>query len=715
MTKTVLMSLLIGSAGAGVVSAATLESQVITVTLDPAAQSLKGEGELVLSGPGSELSLSLGAPFTLDGAAYVDQKGKEKKLRIEGPLTPPRGPSGEAARVWVIKPPPQDWVHLRVKVRWSGSPPLLPENVKFSRDEVTGMSGGYLAAEGAFLPPSAGWYPTIEHDVVFFRLTARVPAAWRVVSEGGRTLNEVDPDGAWRREAFHPGAPLEGVHLVAAPWKVRESIGDPKVEVFSLPDTPDDLVWTYLRAAQDYIRRFTAEIGPHPWPQYTIAEHILPTGYGMPSFTLLGAGVIRLPFIVKTSLGHEVLHDWWGNGVYVDDSQGNWCEGLTAYMADHAFAGENTPGGDRAYRLQILRDYAEYFAGISSGQEPALHTFRERADRQDRALGYGKSAMVFHMLRKMTGDDLFRDTLRGFFHDFKYRKAGWNHLQERFSRALGRDLSWFFDQWVRRPGAPFLTLESATLRDSGPDYLLTVDVRVDGDWRLPVPFEVTGDDGKKVRSSADTSDGRMFTQMTLPFLPRTVGIDPDWDLFRRLPPGQLPATLARLLADLPDLVVIGTGRGEEFIQAGRSAANIVSEGKAPIRLDREVKPADLAGARRIWLIGRPGPEFAPQVLPRLPDGFVLGEKELRVQGSPAEGKGAAAVIVLDHPPLGAGALGIMDALVPADFLTTAQKMKHYGKYSWLLFSGGQVVVKVTAPPAEDPLVRSLALQEQNLE
>ena len=46
--------------------------------------------------------------------------------------------------------------------------------------------------------------------------------------------------------------------------------------------------------------------------------------------------MIRLPFIPYTSYRHEILHNWWGNGVYVDWEEGNWCEGLTSYGADHA-------------------------------------------------------------------------------------------------------------------------------------------------------------------------------------------------------------------------------------------------------------------------------------------------------------------------------------------------------------------------------------------
>ena len=78
----------------------------------------------------------------------------------------------------------------------------------------------------------------------------------------------------------------------------------------------------------------------------------------MPTFTLLGRNVVKLPFIVRTSLGHEILHQWFGNSVYIDSNKGNWAEGLTTYLADHFYADQSGEGVD--YRKQILIDYQSY-------------------------------------------------------------------------------------------------------------------------------------------------------------------------------------------------------------------------------------------------------------------------------------------------------------------------------------------------------------------
>ncbi len=75
----------------------------------------------------------------------------------------------------------------------------------------------------------------------------------------------------------------------------------------------------------------------------------------MPTYTLLGQDIVRLPFIVETSLGHEILHQWFGNLVYIDYEKGNWAEGLTTYLADHLYEEQKGRLGIQetgAYRLQ---------------------------------------------------------------------------------------------------------------------------------------------------------------------------------------------------------------------------------------------------------------------------------------------------------------------------------------------------------------------------
>ncbi|MCU0230049.1 MAG: hypothetical protein MUC67_01600 [Acidobacteria bacterium] len=685
-------------------------SHALSVTLDPSQRRLEGTARLTLEPGLRHATVALGTTYAIT-AAQLEQGGSARALALPKPRLRPAGPDGAVAQLWSFElggntmgtQPPV------LSITWSGPPPALPQDVKFSREEIAGMPDGYLAPEGAFLTPSAGWYPTGTQERSLFTLEARVPAAWRVVSEGRRDPAGEQAQGEWRVERYDATHPVEGIHLVAAPWKVQqlESEGQ-RLAVYTLPDTPEDLGRNYLAAVQSSLERYSKQIGAHAWPQFVVAEHILPTGYGMPSFTLLGAGVMRLPFILRTSLPHEVLHDWWGNGVYVDETQGNWCEGLTAYLADHALAGEDTPGGDVEYRRQILRDYAEYVTGAGAGSERAVSEFRERHDRATRSLGYGKVAMIFRMLEVRLGPERFQEALRTLYAEKKYQRAGWSDIEGVFSRVAKENLSGFFKQWVQRPGAPSLTLERVETKLAGDQYRTEVAVKVPGGWQIPVPVDLFGAEGQRARGIAQATGGSAVATIVTPFAPQRVEVDAEIDLFRLLRPAEIPPTLARLLAAPPDLVVVGTGRGEGFVEAGRSAANQLAQGKAPVRLDHDVSGAQLQAASRVWLIGRPGSSFAALLAGRLPEGTLLGEDAITVARTVASGPDAAAVLVIDHPAPGKGALGIVDAVKPEGLVFTARRLTHYGKYSYLLFSGNQATVKQIAPPAETPLVRLIA-------
>jgi len=90
----------------------------------------------------------------------------------------------------------------------------------------------------------------------------------------------------------------------------------------------------------------------------------------------------RKKFILYTSLPHEILHNWWGNGVFVDFAKGNWSEGLTAYMADHF--NDEQKGKDKEYRRKALERYANYAA---EGRDIALADFSSRHDEASQAVG----------------------------------------------------------------------------------------------------------------------------------------------------------------------------------------------------------------------------------------------------------------------------------------------------------------------------------------
>jgi len=189
-------------------------------------------------------------------------------------------------------------------------------------------------------------------------------------------------------------------------------------------------------------------IGPFPFKRFAVVENILPTGYSMPTFTLLGRDVVKLPFIVETSLGHEILHQWFGNAVSIDHKSGNWAEGLTTYLSDHLY--EEMKGKGWEYRKQTLVSFQSY---ITAEHDFALKDFTSRSDKATASVGYGKTAMVFHMLKEMLGQDIFRSSLKEFYAKNRFSTASWADVQKACEAVSGKNLDWFFRQWLDNKGA----------------------------------------------------------------------------------------------------------------------------------------------------------------------------------------------------------------------------------------------------------------------
>ncbi|MCU0611145.1 MAG: hypothetical protein MUE60_05080, partial [Candidatus Eisenbacteria bacterium] len=422
-------------------------------------------------------------------------------------------------------------------------------------------TAGIIDTVGVFLSGSSFWLPTIPDRMIRFRLRAELPPGWDCVSQGRR----ITGTGHTTWQCDHP---MEEAYLVAGRFhQYEQPCEDASAQAYLL--TPDStLAQTYLDATCRYMALYDSMIGSYAYEKFALVENFWQTGYGMPSFTLLGSVVIRLPFIVHTSYGHEILHNWFGNGVYVDYESGNWCEGLTAYLADHYY--KERAGQDRDYRLRQLQHYQWYTAGRA---DIPLTQFTERHSSATEAVGYGKSAMVFHMLRRELGDRAFFSGVRAFYRDHLFRRATWESVEGAFSVAAGRPLAGFFQQWVHGTGAPSIDLDLAEPVSGGVRIKLT---QSEPAYSLGVPLEVTIAEGDsvEVRNVRLMMTGATLdTLLTVEGAVRRVVVDPGYDVFRLLTPGEGPPGIGRILG--ADTVAVLSGPLDSVIVASWPAEGAV--------------------------------------------------------------------------------------------------------------------------------------------
>ena len=537
-------------------------------------------------------------------------------------------------------------------------------------------------------------------------MNVELPEAWDAVSQGGRALHEVR-DGR-RQVTWVSPQPMDEVYLIAARF-VEYSRPAGEVTAYAYLREPEpNLASKYLEATAQYIEMYRKMIGPYPYDKFALVENFWDTGYGMPSFTLLGSTIIRLPFILHSSYPHEILHNWWGNSVFVDYENGNWCEGLTAYLADHLI--KEGLGQGVAYRRDTLKRYRNYVRGED---DFPLAEFRSRHDSATEAVGYGKSLMLWHMLRLRLGDEGFLDGLRQFYRANRFRRASFEDVRKAFADASGQDLDAMFAQWVDRAGAPQLELgEVRVARPNGDTKAsLSIEVRQvqGGDpYTLSVPVALTLDGEEAAREyTLDLSEASGTLRVDLPAEPRRIDVDPEFDLFRRLDPYEIPASVGQLFGAEQVMIVLPTQAGTVGLEAWRGFAESWDGEEVQVVLDSEVDriPSDQA----VWLIGTRN-RFAPTVATAL-ERFDAGASvsTVRAGGQDLASDDHSFAFAVRHPDDANLAIGWIGAGTASALPGLARKLPHYGKYSYVAFAGDEPtnVAKGQWPVLASPLVRFL--------
>lgn len=562
---------------------------------------------------------------------------------------------------------------------------------------------GTIGPEGIYLAGSTFWVPVFGEALASFRMTAKVPDGWQLVSQGDGTARGADGLARWDSKG-----PVDEAYLVGGPLTAyRDRAGD--VETLALLRTKDDaLAAKYLAATAQYLEMYRGLIGPYPYAKFALVENFWETGYGMASFTLLGPQVIRFPFILTSSYPHEILHNWWGNSVFVDYAKGNWCEGLTAYLADHLIQEQRGKGEE--YRRGTLQKYLSY---VREGRDFPLTEFRGRESAATEAVGYGKALMGFHMVRRHVGDAAFRKVLARFYADFRGKRATFDDFRRTAEALAGKPLSALFDPWVTRPGAAELALGPAAVAKTDSGWTVSGTLRQaqkDEPFALEVPVSVVTEKGM-VRKVVPLEGREARFEVATDAEPLGLAADPQFDLFRRLDPREIPPSIGQVFGEPKVLAILPAGLSAEEDAAWRA---LLAGWRTPAH-DIEVKAegdvAALPNDRAIWVVGK-GNRFASLFARQ--DGLALGATELAALGEKVALAGHTFVLVARHPGDPGKAAGWIFGEPVAALPGLGRKLPHYGKYSYVGFEGTEPVnvLKGQWPESDSPLRADLRAAEK---
>ncbi|MEO8038216.1 MAG: M1 family aminopeptidase [Betaproteobacteria bacterium] len=640
-------------------AAATPEPAVlidVSVTIDPVARTLLGVGTLQVA-PGDGVSIVLDERFQA-----VEMRWGDQVLA----LSPGR------TGAWEL---PAAAASRTVTVRWVGTLDAL--DTTLDHRQTLGALAPVTGSAGTFLPGAANWYPHIDGALARHRVTIRLPPGQRGLVPG-RLLDERDDDRGYRA-SFDFAFPAEAVDLIAGPYAISErrlALADGhevRLRTYFAAGL-EDLAAGYLASTEAYLRMYDDRIGPYPFSEFSIVSSPTPTGFGMPTLTYLGANVLRLPFIRATSLGHEVLHNWWGNGVYPDYARGNWSEGLTTFMADYQYKLRESEAAARDLRLAWLRD----FAAVPPGQDAPLSEFTSRTHGTSQIVGYDKAAMLFVMLRDLIGAAAFDQGIRAFWAARRFTVASWDDLRTTFEQASARDLEWFFVQWTRRSGAPHLRIERAERAAIGDRWQVRMTIAQDTPaYRLRIPVAIDTDRGT-VERIIELDAPSLTVAFELADRPRAIRTDPDLRLFRRLDTDEAPPILRDVLVNSGTRAIV-LADAAPFVDATRALLEKLLD-----------QPPHLEHADAV-------PDGAPLIVV----GTAAEVAQFRSKhgiGPPPALPGTVGTAIVWTERFGSATIVFVSARDAAAVAALGRPLPHYGRQSWLVFDGGKAVERGTWPP-----------------
>ena len=409
-----------------------------------------------------------------------------------------------------------------------------------------------LGATGVPVSGDPGWSATTRGGTVrpATRAYAQLPAApTAVVPQGYKAVRFVARDVHHFAWSASPNYRYEGGVYVREQPATGGAVWD-SVSVHVLYQPGDDSTWGGMRAVGrtiNALRWLEAIYGPYAYPQMTVLHRIDGGGTEFPMMQMNGSASQGL---ILHEGGHVFTFGILGNNEW----RSGWMdEGLTSYQTDWAqsFTPQEFAAAGGTVRPAPVQGYRSLAISMALSRADALGLDQALTDLLGRSepvgtraqdfrdfntyndMIYDRAEVMYGQLRDVIGDSAFV----AFLHDY-YGRWKLKHVDERAMRASaervsGKDLGWFFDQWVHRTGVIDYSLDDVEMTET-PDgaWLTTVRVGRRGQYAHAIPVGVLTRAGWTIEHASNPLQKAQLLRFTTREKPSDVRIDPlhtSWD------------------------------------------------------------------------------------------------------------------------------------------------------------------------------------------
>ncbi len=350
------------------------------------------------------------------------------------------------------------------------------------------------------------WFPCYDFpdDKATSEMIATVRSSYSVISNG-RIVDVRNHEESHTKTVHYLQSKPHSTYLIsiiAGEYVTLKEMADSIPLFYNIyPDQVSDAHRSFQHTG-DMLRFFSRQIGvPYPWDKYdqTVIADFMFGGMENTSATTLTDNTIHdnrahLDISSDNLIAHELAHQWWGDLLTCRDWPNAWLnEGFANYFT----------GAYTEYRLGIAEAAYSFF---SAGKCNAKNNDRQRyknimvydkriaSTEFPDGLAYFKGGLVLRMLRHILGDSVFWKGINHYAKKFSYQTVSTEEFVQAINESVGRDLNWFFDQWLYKKGFPEFHVEARwdkekrvlalsvkqmqTLSDSVPVFKTPVDLLI---------------------------------------------------------------------------------------------------------------------------------------------------------------------------------------------------------------------------------------------
>jgi hypothetical protein len=283
----------------------------------------------------------------------------------------------------------------------------------------------------------------------------------------------------------------------------------------------------------------------------------------------------------------------------------------------------------------------------------------------------------------------------------------------------GKELGPFFNQWINQAGAPELSINDIQVVNTKGQYTLELElaqIQAGNAYNLSVPVVIYTAD-KAERKIVEMNAKQQSYTFALDSKPLRLEVDPRFNLMRRLDYREIPPSLSKMFGAKKTLMILPSKAAAAELVKYEKLSSIWKSDRGDefeVKFDSEVK--ELPADRSVWVLGWNNLWQTAIETGLEPYDAEINKTAVRFGTSSHDAAENSFVIALRHPGNSDLALSWLTAHDAEAVAGLARKLPHYGKYSYLGFSGTEPTnsVKGQWPAVDSPLAADLTEYSQAL-